>query len=86
MNPFIRFVQDPVSTAAVGAYALVLVAALLATWYVLGRNLLTLYISWEKGGWTMPPGTWTARAIAVPLILAVDLLLLGALIWLVTGA
>jgi len=85
MNPFIRLVEDPVTTTALAAYALVLLAALLATWYVLGRNLLTLYVQYTKQAWTTPPAPWAARAIAVPLILAVDLLLAGALIWLATG-
>jgi hypothetical protein len=85
VNPFIRLVEDPVTASAIGAYALVLVAALLATWYVLTRNVMTLYVSWDSGAWKMPPGPWAARAIAVPVILAVDLLLFGALIWLVTG-
>jgi hypothetical protein len=82
MNPFIRFAEAPVTTAALAAYALVLVAALIATWYILTRNLLTLYVGWDKGGWKMPPGPWAARALAVPLILAVDVLLVGALVWL----
>lgn len=85
MNPFIRFVEEPVVTAALAAYGLLLFAALLATWYVLGRNLMTLYVRWDRDAWTTPPATWAARAIAVPVILAIDLLLIGALIWIVTG-
>jgi hypothetical protein len=60
------------------------VAALLATWYLLTRNLLTLYVGWKNGSWTTPPGPWAARAIAVPIILAADMLLFGVLVWLVT--
>ncbi|MFD1512448.1 hypothetical protein [Halomarina rubra] len=82
MNPFVEFFRDPVGASAVLAYALVLVAALIATWYILGRNLLTLFVRWNKEGWQSPPATWAARAIAVPLILAVDALLFGALVWL----
>lgn len=85
MNPFIRLVEDPVTTTVLAAYALVLLAALITTWYVLGRNLLTLYVRYDNEAWATPPASWAARAIAVPLILAVDLLLVGALVWLVTG-
>ena len=86
MNPFIRFAEDPVGASALAAYGLVLFAALIATWYILGRNFLTLYVRWNKGAWTMPPAGWTARALAVPLMLALDFLLFGALVWLLTGA
>lgn len=86
MNPFIRFFEEPILASALLAYALVVVAALLATWYVLGRNCMTLYLRWDNEAWQTPPGSWAARAIAVPLILAVDLLLFGALVWILTGA
>lgn len=86
MNPFIEFARDPVTVSALLAYALVVIAALLATTYVLTRNLMTLYTSWAKSAWTFPTAPWFGRAVAVPLILAVDALLFGALVWLVTGA
>jgi hypothetical protein len=85
VNPFIRLAEDPVTTTALAAYGLILFAALIATWYILGRNLLTLYIQYDKQAWTTPPAPWAARAIAIPLVLAVDFLLIGALIWLATG-
>jgi len=86
VNPFIRLAEDPVAVTALAAYALILFAALIATWYILGRNLLTLYVNYTKSAWAVPPASWAARAIAVPVVLAIDLLLVGALIWLATGA
>lgn len=82
-NPFVRFAQDPVTTSALAAYALILFAALLATWYLLGRNLLTLYVQYNSTTWKVPTGTWAARAIAVPVILAIDSLLVGTLFWII---
>lgn len=84
MNPFIRLWETPVETLAIGAYLLVLLAALVATWYVLGRNLLTLYIQYEKDSWKTPPAAWAARAIAVPIILSIDLLLVAAFVHFLT--
>lgn len=84
-NPFIRFVEDPVTTSALAAYACLLFAALVATWYVLGRNLLTLYVNHKNSSWVLPPGPWAARALGVFVILAIDFLLVGALFWLVQG-
>lgn len=84
MNPFIRLAEAPVVTTALAAYALVLLTAVAATAYLLSRNLLTLYVQANKSAWTMPPAGWMARALAVPLVLALDFLLVGALIWLLT--
>lgn len=82
-NPFVRLYEAPVETLTLAAYLLVLLAVLLLTIYALGRNLMTLYLRWESEGWSntmppYPPGDWMARAIAVPVVLAVDLLLIAA--------
>ena len=84
MNPFIAFARDPVTVSALAAYALLVIAVLLATMYILTRNLMTLYTDWRDSAWTLPTGPWFARAVAVPVILAVDALLFGALVWIVT--
>ena len=79
-NPFIRLYEAPVETLTAAAYTLVLLALLLATWYALGRNLLTLYKDFQEGWLVLPPFWWTARAFGALLIVAVDLLLLAAII------
>jgi len=55
-NPFIELFHDPVGSLTAVAYALVLLAALVATWYALGRNLLTLYGEYQNGWIALPPG------------------------------
>lgn len=82
-NPFVSLWEQPILTLTAAAYAFALVAALVATWYALGRNLMTLYIQNKKGGWKYPPLEWALRAIAVPLVLAVDCLLLAAFVWVI---
>ncbi len=85
-NPFVRLFEDPVGSTLVFAYVMFLLSALLATLYLTSRNVLTLYLRWDREGWTTPPMSWAARCIAIPMILGIDSLLLGALIWMVTQA
>ena len=84
MNPFIRLFEQPVETLLLGAYLLVLLALLVSTWYVLGRNFMTLYSRWDKEAWSngtpYPPATWVLRLIAIPIVLAIDLLLIAAFV------
>jgi hypothetical protein len=84
MNPFIELYQQPVETLSAAAYALVLLAALLATWYAAGRNLLWLIDRYQDGWLVLPPFWYTARSIALILILAVDLLLVAGIVWILT--
>lgn len=84
MNPFIRLYEAPVEALTAGAYALLLVAALVATWYALSRNLMTLYQDYQKGWLILPPIAWTARAVGALVIVAIDLLLLAAIIGVLT--
>lgn len=79
-NPFIRLFEMPVETLTSTAYALVLLAALVATWWAAGRNLLWLDRHWGSG-WKYLPPFWPAlRMIAVLIIAAVDLLLIAGII------
>ncbi len=84
MNPFIELFEQPVETLTAGAYALVLLSALLATWYAAGRNALTLYDSYQNGWLVLPTIWWVARAVGLLLIVAIDLLLVAGIIYVVT--
>lgn len=79
-NPFVRLYEAPTATLTDAAYALVLVAALVATWWVLGRNLLYLDEHWQDGWLVLVPLEYAVRTIGTILILAVDLALLAAII------
>lgn len=79
-NPFIRLYDAPVEALTAAAYAIVLLAALVATWYVLGRNLLTLYQDYQQGWLVLPPFSWALRVVGSLLILAIDLLLIAGII------
>ena len=84
MNPFIRVWEAPVETAALIAYAFILLAALIATWYVLSTNVMTLKVRWDRKTWTyVPPMDFVFRIVGSLFILAVDWLLFGALVYLV---
>ena len=84
MNPFIELFEQPVATLTAGAYALVLVAALVTTWYAAGRNALTLYDTYQNGWLVLPPVGWIARAVGLLLVAAIDLLLIAGIIYVVT--
>ena len=84
-NPFVRLFEAPIETLTASAYALLLFAALLLTWYALGRNVLTLYSDWQNGWIALPPMTYCARAAGVLIIVAVDLLLIAGIIHVLTG-
>lgn len=83
-NPFVALFEQPVETLTAGAYALLLMAALVSTWYVLGRNLLTLYDKYQNGWLALPPFGWALRAVGSLLILSVDLLLIAGIIHVMT--
>ena len=83
-NPFIELFHDPVGSLTAVAYALVLLAALVATWYALGRNLLTLYSDYQNGWIALPPAAYTARVIGALLIVAIDLLLIAGIVGVLT--
>lgn len=80
MNPIIRLYEAPVETLTDAGWALILVAALFATWWAAGRNLLWLDDQWGHG-WKYLPTFWVAaRGVALLLILAVDFWLVAALV------
>ncbi|WP_395166341.1 hypothetical protein [Natrinema pallidum] len=88
-NPFIELYEAPIETLTLWAYLLFLLAALIATWYLLTRNLLEMYKRWVSETWSTntplyPPGTWLLRAVAIPIILAIDLFLIAAFVYFAT--
>jgi len=79
-NPFVRLYDAPVESLTAGAYALLLVAALVTSWYALGRNMLYLTERWRDGWLVLVPFWYMARVVGVLLIVAVDLLLIAGII------
>lgn len=84
MNPFVELWEAPVATLAALAYALVLLAALLATWYGATRNALYLTDRYQDGWKYLPPFWWSLRAVAMLLVAALDLLLLAGIVHVLT--
>jgi hypothetical protein len=80
VNPFIQLYEQPVEALTAGAYALVLLAALVATWYAGTRNALYLVDRYQHGWRYLPSLWWTARAIGLLLIAALDLLLVAGIL------
>jgi len=83
-NPFIRVYEAPVESLTAGAYALVLVAALVTSWYALGRNALYLTERWRDGWLVLVPFWYAARIVGALLIVAIDLLLIAGIIGVLT--
>jgi hypothetical protein len=84
VNPFIRLYEAPVESLTAGAYALVLVAALVASWYAAGRNLLYLQKQYQNGWRYLVPFWYMVRLTALVLVVAVDLLLVAGIIHVLT--
>lgn len=89
MNPFIRLYETPVESLTLAAYLLILVVALVWTWWLLTRNVLELYRqatteTWAKNTPLYPPFKFVWRLATVPAIVAVDLFLLAAFIHFIT--
>lgn len=84
VNPFVALYDHPVETLTAAAYALVLVALLVGTWYATTRNALTLYQTYQNGWQVLPPFGWALRAMAVPLTLAIDCLLIAGVVYVLT--
>jgi len=80
VNPFIRLYEAPVATLTDAAFGCLLVAALIGTWWALGRNLLYLDNNYQNGWKYLVPFWYAVRLIAVISIVAVDLALIAALI------
>lgn len=86
-NPIIRLVEHPVAALGDLAIALLFVTGLVFSWWALGHNLVSLAVKTEnrsKRGWHyLPPLTYVAQLAAIPLITAIDALLVGAMIHLI---
>jgi hypothetical protein len=80
MNPFIHLFDAPVETLTAAAYVVVLIGALGASWYALGLNLLALREGWQDGWKYLIPLAYAVRVVATTIVVAVDLLLIAAII------
>ncbi|MEF8887326.1 MAG: hypothetical protein V5A30_05920 [Haloarculaceae archaeon] len=80
VNPVLRLVEAPAATLADLGWACILVAALVATWWAAGRNLLWLDAHWQEGWQVLPPFWPALRMVALLVVTAVDLWLLAALV------
>lgn len=79
-NPFLELYQHPVATLTAAAYVALLLGALVATWWAAGRNLMYLDDQFQEGWLYLIPLRYTARLVATLGIVAVDLLLVAAII------
>lgn len=80
MNPFISLFETPVETLTAAAYVVVLFGALVCSWWALGRNLLYLSDRFQNGWKYLVPLWYALRIGAVSALVAVDLLLIAAII------
>lgn len=89
INPFIALYERPAATLAALGYTLLLVTLLVATLAACWRNVITVYVRWDRqrpGQWEyVPPVGWLTRVAAIPFVLAIDMWALAALVWLLTG-
>lgn len=92
-NPFVEFFQHPVAVFAALAYTLLLLGATVALAGIMWSTLLHLSNVWDKRDvngkfgpqWTYVPPMGAFWRVAGLLFLgAVEALLLGALVWIVT--
>lgn len=80
MNPIIRLYESPVESLADAGWVAILLAALVATWWAAGRNLLYLSEQYQNGWKYLVPFWYAVRLIGMLAILAVDLWLLSGII------
>jgi hypothetical protein len=79
-NPFLRLVEQPVETLTDAGWVVVLLAALIATWWAAGRNLLYLNEQYQEGWKCLVPFWYAVRVVGLLLIVAIDLWLLAAVV------
>lgn len=79
-NPFLRLYDAPVQSLTDAAFVLVLLAALMATWWAGGRNALWLYTRYQSNWKYLPPWEYAARSVVMLLVIALDLALLAAIV------
>jgi len=84
MNPFIELYQNPVSTLTAAAYVVTLLGLLVSTWWAAGRNALYLFDNYQNGWLVLVPKWYAFRVVLMCGIIAVDLLLIAAIIWTVS--
>jgi len=80
MNPFIQLFEYPVATLTALAYVVVLLGALVGSWWALGRNLLYLRQRYQNGWKYLIPGMYALRVVATAVLVAIDLLLVAAIL------
>lgn len=80
MNPFIHLFEHPVATLTALAYVMVLLGALVGSWWALGRNLLYLRQQYQNGWKYLIPAMYALRVVSTAVLVAVDLLLIAAII------
>ena len=87
MNPFVELARDPVATLSTLGYALALLTLLIWTAGICWSNFHTARARfrnhWHRWDY-LPPLKWVARVSLIPLILAIDVWAIAALLWLVT--
>jgi hypothetical protein len=79
-NPVIRLIEAPVAALTDLAWVCVLLAALVATWWAGGRNLLYLDEHYQDGWLYLVPFWYALRVIALLVTLAANLWLLAGII------
>jgi hypothetical protein len=83
MNPIIRLYETPVAALTDAGFALILVAALVATWWAGGRNLLYLSEQYQTGWQALVPFWYAVRLCGLLVIVAIDLWLLAGIVYVV---
>jgi hypothetical protein len=84
VNPFVELFRSPVATLTAAAYACLLLAGLVVTWWAAARNLVVLDDRWQDGWQLLVPLGYAVRLAAMAAILAIDLLLLAGIIYVLT--
>jgi hypothetical protein len=81
MNPAVRLIQDPVSVLTDAGWILMLLAALLLTWWALGRNLVYLTERYQDGWRYLIPLRYAVRSVVALVIVGIDLWLISAVVY-----
>lgn len=83
-NPFVAVYETPVESLTDAGYGLLLLGALIMSWWALGRNALYLQEEWRNGWLVLVPFWYAVRTVAALIGIAVDLWLVAALIAILT--
>jgi|APHM01.1.fsa_nt_gi hypothetical protein len=82
-NPAVHLIENPVAALTDAGWLLMLLAALLLTWWALGRNLIYLIERYQDGWRYLIPLRYAARSVVALVILGVDLWLISAVVYLI---